>query len=159
MTTSSIEAAFDAGFVDALRFIFEDGIVFNRTLGLQLDSISASYAQARLEMRSELIGHASYNRLHGGVISASLDALGGVAVLAALGARQGDVSVAERLQCFAKLGTIDLRVEYLRPAIGARFVLRAEVLRLGSRVAATRMEFRSEDGVLLSTGAASYIVS
>ena len=35
----------------------------------------------------------------------------------------------------------------------------AEVIRLGSRVASTRMEFRAADGRLLSTGAAAYIVS
>jgi acyl-coenzyme A thioesterase PaaI-like protein len=33
------------------------------------------------------------------------------------------------------------------------------VLRLGSRVASTRMEFFSADGKLLSSGAAAYIVS
>ena len=37
--------------------------------------------------------------------------------------------------------------------------LRAEVLRLGSRVASTRMEFVGMDGTLLSTGSAAYIVS
>ena len=39
------------------------------------------------------------------------------------------------------------------------FELRAEVLRLGSRVATTRMEFLGADGKLLSTGAGAYIVS
>jgi acyl-coenzyme A thioesterase PaaI-like protein len=39
------------------------------------------------------------------------------------------------------------------------FELRAEVMRLGSRVASTRMEFLGADGKLLSTGAGAYIVS
>jgi len=47
----------------------------------------------------------------------------------------------------------------LRPAIGPRFLLRAEVLRLGSRVATTRMEFTDAEGKLLSSGSAAYIVS
>ena len=34
-----------------------------------------------------------------------------------------------------------------------------EVIRIGSRVASTRMEFRGADGTLLSTGTAAYIVS
>lgn len=54
---------------------------------------------------------------------------------------------------------IDLRIDYLRPGIGERFVLEAEVLRLGSRVATTRMEFFGPDGQLMSAGAAAYIVS
>ncbi len=60
---------------------------------------------------------------------------------------------------FGKLGTIDLRVDYLRQALGAHFTATAEVLRLGSRVASTRMEFFDAQGRVLSTGAAAYIVS
>ena len=48
-----------------------------------------------------------------------------------------DETPLERLRRFGKLGTIDLRVDYLRPALGERFTLSAEVLRLGSRVATT----------------------
>ena len=79
--------------------------------------------------------------------------------MAAIGARHMDEPVAQRLQRFAKLGTIDLRIDYLRPGIGERFVLEAEVLRLGSRVASTRMSFLDAQGKLLASGAAAYIVS
>jgi acyl-coenzyme A thioesterase PaaI-like protein len=85
--------------------------------------------------------------------------MGGLACMAAIGARHMDEPVAQRLQRFSKLGTIDLRIDYLRPGIGERFEMRAEVLRLGSRVASTRMEFLGTDGKLLSTGAGAYIVS
>jgi uncharacterized protein (TIGR00369 family) len=110
-------------------------------------------------MRPELVGHFAHQRLHGGVISAGLDAMGGLAVMAAIGARHLQEPPLQRLQRFAKLGTIDLRVDYLRPGIGERFELRAQVMRLGSRVATTRMEFLGAAGNLLSTGAAAYIVS
>jgi len=79
--------------------------------------------------------------------------------MAAIGARHMDETPAQRLQRFAKLGTIDLRVDYLRPGISDWFELRAVVMRLGSRVASTRMEFIGADGKLLSTGSAAYIVS
>ena len=52
-----------------------------------------------------------------------------------------------------------MRIDYLRPAIGEHFELVAEVMRLGSRVATTRMEFHGPDGALMATGAAAYIVS
>jgi len=93
------------------------------------------------------------------VISATLDAMGGLAVMAAIGARHLDEPVDARLARFGKLGTIDLRVDYLRPATGPRFTTTAHVLRLGSRVASTRMEFMDTTGKLLSTGAAAYIVA
>jgi len=98
---------------------------------LKITSIEAHEVCARIEMRNELVGHYSYNRIHGGVISAGLDAMGGLAVMAAIGARHRSESIEARLQRFAKLGTIDLRVDYLRPGIGQHFGLRAQVMRLG----------------------------
>jgi uncharacterized protein (TIGR00369 family) len=153
------EIVFEDEFTVGVKKIFEEMIVFNRVLGLKITSITATQVKARIDMRNELVGHYAYNRIHGGVISASLDALGGLAVMAAIGARHMDESPTQRLQRFAKLGTIDLRVDYLRPGIGEWFELRAEVMRLGSRVASTRMEFLGADGKLLSTGSAAYIVS
>ena len=79
--------------------------------------------------------------------------------MAAIGARHMDEAPMQRLRRFANLGTIDLRIDYLRPGIGAYFDLHAQVLRLGSRVASTRMEFFGADGTLLSTGSGAYIVS
>ena len=150
---------FEDEFVDGLRTIFEEKIVFNQLLGLKITSVMPDRVAARLQMRRELIGHYAHNRVHGGVISAGLDAMGGLAVMAAIGARHMDESPQQRLQRFGKLGTIDLRVDYLRPGVGEYFELRAEVLRLGSRVASTRMEFLGADGKLFSTAAAAYLVS
>lgn len=150
---------FEPEFVNGLREIFETKIVFNALLGLKITSIEAHEVRARIDMRNDLVGHYAYNRIHGGVISAGLDAMGGLAAVAAIGARHMDETPQQRLHRFAKLGTIDLRIDYLRPGIGDHFELRAEVLRLGSRVASTRMGFYGPDGKLLSTGAGAYIVS
>jgi acyl-coenzyme A thioesterase PaaI-like protein len=150
---------FEPEFYDGLKAIFETRIVFNTVLGLKVTSLTPGKAVARIDMRHELVGHYSYNRIHGGVISAGLDAMGGLAVMCAIGGRHMDEPPAKRLERFSKLGTIDLRIDYLRPGIGEYFELRAEVMRLGSRVASTRMEFLGADGKLLSTGAGAYIVS
>ena len=146
-------------FIPALRHLFEERIAFNKLIGLRIDDLSATGVTGHIESRPELIGHELHRRLHGGVISSALDAMGGIAVLAVLGARHPDETMAQRIQRFSKLGTIDLRIDYLRPAIGPRFAMRAEVLRLGSRLAATRMEFTDSQGRLLSTGSAAYIVA
>ncbi|WP_298438235.1 thioesterase family protein [Ottowia sp.] len=150
---------FEAEFVDGVRHIFEERIVFNKLLGLKLIDLAADHVLGRVDMRPELVGHFSYNRMHGGVISATLDAMGGIAVMAAIGARHMDEPPAKRLERFLKLGTIDLRIDYLRPGIGEYFTAHAEVMRLGSRVATTRMEFRDAEGKLISTGSGAYIVS
>ena len=164
MTTRTKTAAaqapqFEPEFVAGLKEIFEEKIAFNRVLGLKITTLTHEGATGRIDMKQDLVGHFSHNRLHGGVISAGLDAMGGLAVMAALGARHPDEPPSQRLHRFGKLGTIDLRVDYLRQAIGDYFELSAQVMRLGSRVASTRMEFRGVDGELLATGAAAYIVS
>jgi len=160
MTKSSIAPVeFEPEFIAGLKSIFEDRIVFNQVLGLKITSLKPEQVIGRITMKPELVGHYAYNRIHGGVVSAGLDAMAGLAVMTAIGARHMDEPAAQRLQRFGKLGTIDLRIDYLRPAIGEYFELRAEVMRLGSRVASTRMEFLGADGKLLSTGAGAYIVS
>ena len=150
---------FEPAFIAGLKTIFEEKIMFNQVLGLKITALKPDGVVGRIDMKPELVGHYAYNRIHGGVISAGLDAMGGLAVMAAIGARHMDETPEQRLHRFARLGTIDLRVDYLRPGIGSHFTLRAEVLRLGSRVGSTRMEFLGPDGVLMSTGAAAYIVS
>jgi uncharacterized protein (TIGR00369 family) len=145
--------------VAALADIFEQRIVFNQVLGLKVVSVRPEQVVGRITMRPELVGHYAYNRLHGGVNSAVLDGMGGLASMAAIGARHMDETPAQRILRFAKLGTIDLRIDYLRPGIGEYFDVYAEVLRLGSRVCSTRMEMRGPDGKLLSTGSGAYIVS
>ena len=150
---------FEAEFVTGLKAIFEEKIAFNKLLGLRITSLKAERVTARIDMRPELVGHFSHRRVHGGVISAGLDSIGARAVMAAIGARHMDETPLQRLHRFGKLGTIDLRVDYLRPGISDWFELRAEVLRLGSRVASTRMELLGADGTLFSMAAAAYIVS
>ncbi len=153
------DVEFEPEYIEGLKKIFEELIVFNQVLGLRITSIKADRVTARMDMRRELVGHYAHNRVHGGVISAGLDTMGGLAVMAAIGARHMDEPPAERLLRFGKLGTIDLRVDYLRPGIADHFELSAEVMRLGSRVASTRMAFCGPDGKLFSTGSAAYIVS
>ena len=155
----AVPVAFEDEFVAGLKEIFEERILFNQVLGLKITRLDPEQVTGHIAMKRDLIGHYSFNRLHGGVISAGLDAMGGLAVMAAIGARHMDEPPAQRLLRFGKLGTIDLRVDYLRPAIGERFELRAEVLRLGSRVANTRMEFFGAEGRLFSTGAGAYMIA
>lgn len=155
----AVLADFEPEFVTGLKDIFEEKIVFNKVLGLKITSLKPELVTARLYMKHDLVGHFGFNRVHGGVISAGLDAMGGLAVMAAIGARHMDEPPLQRLHRFIKLGTIDIRVDYLRPGVGEYFDLRAEVMRLGSRVASTRMEFHGANGRLMSTASGAYIFS
>lgn len=150
---------FEPEFFELVRHVFDERISFNRFIGLQLQSLTPTHTTARIAMKPDLVGNFAHQRMHGGVTSACLDAAGGIAALASVCARHMDDAPAKRMERFGKLGTIDLRVDFLRPVVGELFTVHAEVLRSGSRVATTRMEFLNQDGTLLSAAMAAYIVS
>jgi uncharacterized protein (TIGR00369 family) len=143
----------------ALVEIFEKRIRFNETLGLKVLSVSPASPSLRFEMRDELVGHYASGRLHGGVISATLDAMGGFAIMAALAEKHADEVLEQVAHRFGRVGTIDLRVDYLRQGLGQHFIASAEVTRLGGRVAATQMRLANDEGTLIATAAAAYIIS
>jgi len=146
--------------VDAeLVQIFQHRITFNQTLGLKIESVRPGDVRATLPMRPELVGHFAYGRLHGGVISAVLDAMGGLAAMVGIAERHPHDNAQQVLHRFARLGTIDLRVDFLRQGLGRHFVATAEVTRLGGRVGSTQMRLVNDEDTLIATGAASYIVS
>lgn len=149
------QAQLDAALVD----LFERRITFNQTLGLRIDSVRPGDVRASFAMRPELIGHYLHGRLHGGVISAVLDAMGGLAALVAVGERHAHEGAQQVLHRFGRLGTIDLRIDFLRQGLGRRFIATAETIRLGGRVGSVQMRLVNDEGLLIATGAGSYIVS
>lgn len=143
----------------ALVEIFEHRIRFNETLGLKVVSADAARPTLRFEMRDALVGHYASGRLHGGVISATLDAMGGFAIMVALADKHADETLEQLGHRFGRVGTIDLRVDYLRQGLGRHFVATAEITRLGGRVASTQMRLANDEGTLIATGAAAYMIS
>ncbi|MDX2344897.1 MAG: thioesterase family protein [Acidimicrobiia bacterium] len=138
-----------------LFHIIEDLIPFNRYLGLHADSIDEDGAVVHLDMRDELIGNFQHGVLHGGVISATLDVVGGMAAMMTAVLRED--SIEDSMQRLKPTSTIDMRVDYLRPGAGERFTARGFTLRAGSRVAVTRMELHNERDELLAVGTGTYI--
>ena len=134
-----------------------DGIPFNQLLGVTLDRVTATGAEMSIRHRPELVNNPFNGVLHGGVISGVLDVTGGFGALAALVFDDGLDTREAILERFVGFGTVDLRVDYLRPGRGESFVSTATVMRSGRRIAVTRMEFVNEDGLLLSTGTATYV--
>jgi len=143
----------------AIRELFERRITFNQTLGLHVESVDPAAPRIRFDMRPALVGHYLYGRLHGGVISATLDATGAFALMLALAEKHADEGTEQFMHRFARMGTIDLRVDFLRPGIGRCFYASAHVTRLGGRVGSTQMRLDNDAGVLIATGAAAYVIS
>lgn len=143
----------------ALTELFEQQISFNQVLGLKIVSFGPGGPTLRFDMRPALVGHYLHGRLHGGVISATLDAMGGLALMHAIGEKHADEAAMQVMQRFARLGTIDLRVDFLRQGIGKHFIASSEVLRLGGRVGTTQMRLVNDEGTLIASGSGAYVVS
>ena len=56
---------FEPEFIEGLRDIFEDKIVFNQLLGLKITALQPQRVEARIEMRPDLAGHYDYKRVQG----------------------------------------------------------------------------------------------
>ncbi|MFY7854507.1 MAG: thioesterase family protein [Rubrivivax sp.] len=141
----------------ALTELFEQRVVFNTVLGLKVETLSP--VVMRFDMRPDLVGHYLYGRLHGGVISAVLDATAGLAVIAAIGEHFAHETAPQVMHRFGRVGTIDLRVDYLRQGLGQHFRAIGEVTRLGGRVASAAARLVNDEGTLIATAAGAYIVS
>src|SRR5687768_18231428 len=78
-----------------------DGSPYMRFLGLKLEKSSKGVVEIRLPFREEFLRQDASDWLHGGVVSALIDIAGDYAVITEVG---------------AGVPTIDMRVDYLRPA-------------------------------------------
>jgi len=147
--------------IDALlkivREVYEN-LPFNRLLGLRVANLQLDEAGFDFAMRNKLIGNAVHGILHGGVISAVLDTTGGMTATASAIERRQGLSDGEITDWIARIGTIDMRVDYLRPGRGERFQSSGTVMRTGNKVAVTRMELRNEENVMIAVGTGAYII-
>ncbi len=144
----------------AIRLIFDQYVPFNRVLGIAVRELEPDRVVVAFSMQPELLGNFLRGSLHGGVISSALDVAGGLAAFMKMLERvEEPLTAVEAVQRFARLSTIDLRVDYLSPGVGQAFTVTAKTLRAGRRVTVTRMELYNESGRLLAVGTGAYIVS
>lgn len=138
---------------------FNDKMPFNQHLGIQVSHLENLQAEIRLDWQDCLMGNPVHKILHGGVTAAILDTVGSVAALL-YGVEQIDNE--EQLEAFcAQLpygATLDMRVDYLRPGKGEKFVATAQVIRRGKKVAVCRMDLHNDIGLHIATGTATYII-
>ena len=143
--------------LEKVRSVY-DNLPFNRLLGLRVEFLEIDRAGFVFEMKNELIGNTVHGILHGGVISAVLDTTGGMTATASALERIQDLSKDEIVRRIARIGTIDMRVDYLRPGRGIQFHSTGSVMRTGRKVAVTRMELKNQENLLIAVGTGTYIV-
>ncbi|MDO6695473.1 thioesterase family protein [Aliiglaciecola sp. 3_MG-2023] len=141
-----------------VMYLFSEQMPFNKLLGIKIDKLGVDEVEVRLPWSDKLMGNPIHKILHGGVTAAILDTVGGVmAVLYSIKDFE-EISVQEFQNSFSNLGTIDMRVDYLRPGKGEEFIATAKVIRKGKKVAVCRMELHNETGTHIAFGTATYMV-
>ena len=142
-----------------LRRAFEERIPFNALLGIRVEAAGLDRVVLGFDKSPEKVGNFVRGTLHGGVISAVLDATGGLVAFVNALQRVRNADPEEQMGALARIGTIDLRVDYLRGATGERYRATGHILRAGSRVAVTRMELHDENDRLVATGTGTYMIA
>jgi uncharacterized protein (TIGR00369 family) len=142
-----------------LRRMFEHSIAFHEALDFRLASLDPAAPALSFKMRPDLIGHYLHGRLHGGVIATALDAAAGLAVIVAIAEKFAHETADQVVHRFGRVGTIDLRTDYLHQGVGKIFTASGRITRLGGRIASVQMTLENETGLLIATGGASYVIS
>ncbi len=141
-----------------LRELHERKIPFNKFIGLRLEFVNLQTVRARFDIRDEFIGNPLHGILHGGVISSVLDATGGITASLGILKRALRDPVTDIEGRLTKVGTIDLRVDYLRPGRGKYFISTGTTMRTGRKVTVVRMEMKNDQDHLIAVGTGTYIV-
>ena len=126
---------------------FTDGIPHNRALGIEVVDMDRATAVFKLRYDAKLVGNPDLGTLHGGAITALLDAASGASVFAAL-------------TDWCPIATLDLRIDYLRAGEAGRDVqCRAHCYKLTRNVAFTRaVAFHDDEQDPIATSAGTFMI-
>jgi uncharacterized protein (TIGR00369 family) len=131
-----------------LKQVAEEFIPFNKFLGLKATHVERGKVRLEIPWRDELVGDPMRPALHGGVISMLADTAGGMVVWSMID------------NVMARVSTIDLRIDYLRPGRLEQLVAEATVVRVGGRVAVAdiRLFHMSAEAETVATGKGVYAI-
>lgn len=131
-----------------LKQVIEEYIPFNKLLGIQADRVGQGDVRLSLPFRDELIGDPLRRAIHGGVLATIADVAGGMAIWSAL----EDPT--------ARVSTVDLRVDYLRPGRSHAVIAEGVLVRLGGRigVADVKLFHPGHEAEPIATGKGVYAV-
>ena len=138
--------------------VFSNNVPFHDVIGFTFDELTVDGCKISFKNRPELIGNFIQKILHGGVTATALDVVGGVMAAVGLMQKYPDADEMELGKKLSRIGTIDLRVDYVRPGKGESFYAKARLLRSGNKVAVVRMELHDDKDILIALGTGTYIL-
>ncbi len=138
--------------------VFSKHVPFHNVIGFEFDQLSLEGCRLSFENKPELIGNFIQQILHGGVTATALDVVGGAMAAVGMMDKYPDADEQELGRRLARIGTIDLRVDYVRPGRGESFYAKSRLLRSGSKVAVVRMELHDDKDTLIALGTGTYMM-
>lgn len=90
--------------------MIRDFVPHNQALGIEVDRVRIGEVWTRLPWAPHLVGNPVSGVIHGGAISTLMDATCGLAIMARLGRP-------------TSIATLDLRIDYLKPATPRRAII------------------------------------
>jgi uncharacterized protein (TIGR00369 family) len=136
--------------LEMLNAGFRDYIPHNKALGFHIieASFDPAYVIAELPWDERLVGHPDLGIIHGGAATTLLDAAGGAAVYM-------------KLKSPMPIATLDLRIDYLKPASGKGPIrARAECIKVTKNVAFVRASaYQDDPNEALALASATYMIS
>jgi uncharacterized protein (TIGR00369 family) len=126
---------------------FIDAIPHNRALGMKIREMRTAEAIFELPYDEKLVGNPDTGVLHGGVITALIDACSGAAVFAALTE-------------WKPIATLDLRIDYMRAGeVGRAIVCRANCYKITRNVGFTRaIAYHDDESDPISTSMGTFMI-
>lgn len=134
----------------ALNEAYREFVPFNKALNITLVEASCAPAVAVMTLPYDprLVGNPETGVMHGGVLTALLDACGGVSVFLALKASQS-------------IATLDLRIDYLKPGTPPLgLTARAECFKATHNVAFVRaIAYHSDPNDPIAAATATFMIT
>ncbi|HVL47334.1 MAG TPA: PaaI family thioesterase [Candidatus Thermoplasmatota archaeon] len=117
---------------------------FHAYLGVEVVRAAPGLAVLRIPPKEEFVGNPLVPAVHGGIIAALVDLAGGAALF---------------IETQIPTPTIDMRVDYLRPAIAGRpLIAEARVASSGKHVAFVDVDVKDDQDRLVARGRCVYSV-
>lgn len=117
---------------------------FHRWLGLTVTAVHDDGIELMAKWRDEWVVNAQRGYTHGGVLAALIDLAADWAMVKQTG---------------RGVPTIDLRVDYHRPALRGDLIARGKVIRSGSQFATAEAQVFDAEGKLLASGRGTYFTA
>ncbi len=117
---------------------------FHQWLGLTVLAVGDDSIEIKAKWREEWVVNVEQRYTHGGILAALIDLAADWAMVRQTG---------------RGVPTIDLRVDYHRPALPGDLIARGKVVRFGTQFATAEAQIFDKDGKLIASGRGTYFTA